>query len=156
MASTIRKVLTSPWEPAVVSSSNDGAAIDIPDLAAAGIQLPSNLWMIVAWIYIITMELDTGALLSVTIDNTPLLQFKWSATDLTFVLGSESDSQAKARPDNKWFMVVMGCTGSKTGGYVFTRDATAKTKIWAAETTLTTPASLKAPVGAGNFNVRHT
>lgn len=140
-----------------MNSPNDGAAIDIPDLAAAGIQLPSNYWMIITWIYIISMQLDTGALLSVTIGNTPPLQFKWSATDFTFVQGSQSASQAEARPDNKWFMVVMGSNmDNQTGGSVYTRDATVRTKTWAASTVLTTPASLKAPVGAGNFNVRHT
>jgi len=157
MGSVIRKVLTSPWEPALVNSPNDGAAIDIPDLAAAGIQLPTNYWMIIAWIYIISMQLDTGALLSVTIDNAPPLQFKWSPTDLMFVQGSQSASQAEARPDNKWFMVVMGSNMfDQTGGSVFTRDATVRATTWAGATVLKTPASLKAPVGAGNFNVRHT
>lgn len=47
----MKKVLTSPWVPDHINSSSDGAAIDIPDLTAAGISLPTTNWFIFAWIY---------------------------------------------------------------------------------------------------------
>lgn len=150
----VKKALTSPWVPHHINSSSDGSAIDIPDLAAAGVTLPVTRWFIFAWIYIISMQLDTGALLSVTIGTSPPLEFKWSPTDFTFVQGSQSGSGTEARLSNQWFLVVLGCeNGSNTGGRITKRSQTSSIRTWTASTPLQSPASLKAPVGVGNFEV---
>jgi hypothetical protein len=150
----VKKALTSPWVPHHINSSSDGSAIDIPDLAAAGVTLPVTNWFIFAWIYIISMQLDTGALLSVTIGTSPPLEFKWSSTDYTFVQGSQSSGSPEARISNEWFLVVLGCDkDGNTGGRTIRKGHSSIAKTWAASTPLQSPASLKAPVGVGNFEV---
>lgn len=150
------KVLTSPWEPHHITSSSDGAAIDIPDLeAATGFTFPVSAWWVVAWIYIISMGVDTGALLSVTIGSSEPIQFKWSSTDYQFVQGGQSAGGTEARPSNKWFMVIMGSDNhNQIGGLVSTKSLESE-KVWSGTISLTSPASLKAPVGVGSFDVKN-
>lgn len=152
----MKKVLTSPWVPDHINSSSDGAAIDIPDLTAAGISLPTTNWFIFAWIYIISLQVDTGALLSVTIGTSPPLEFKWSSTDFAFVQGSQLGSGTEPRLGNEWFLVVLGCDkNGNAGGRLIKRNQSSSVRTWLAPTPLQSPTSLKAPIGVGVFEVRH-
>jgi hypothetical protein len=149
----VKKNLSSPWVPKHVTSSTDGAAIDISDLAAEGITLPVNMWWVMVWIYVVSMEIETGTLLSVTIGSNQPLEFKWTGNAATFVKGNQIAAEVGGRPNNQWFMVTMGCDYmSNTGGMVRTR-VDSKAPKWGELTPLESPASVRAPVGAGNFDV---
>jgi hypothetical protein len=149
------KALTSPWTPILVAGSNAGAAVDIPNLGAIGVPLPASAWWVFVWILVISIEFDTGALLSVTSGTNQPLNFKWSSSGYAFYLqGSAEFGESIARPNNQWFMVTMGTDSSgNTGGKIRLKGNTSYMRYFGANVQLVSPAAVRAPVGTGNFNV---
>lgn len=153
---TSLKVLTSPWQPVLVDSNIDGAAVDIPDLAAVGVTTPTYIWMIYVWVYIISMEIDTGALLSLTIGSAEPIELRWSPTQLTIAQGSEDiRSTELVRDLGQWVMLSFDNSNDSTYATVWKRGLPQEYAFLGTSYNLEFPVHLKAPVGVGHFKVTY-
>ena len=151
---TTRTLLTSPWTPIIINSNLDGAAVDIPDLATVGVTTPFYRWMICTWIFIISIQIDTGALLSIKHGAKDRLELRWSPTHITMVQGVATRTVAKSRIEGKWVMLTLeqnnaaesATTLWEKGISEFILSLTVSSDFQA-------PVYVKAPVGVGNFQV---
>lgn len=153
-------VLTSPWVPHHLTNPSDGAAIDLPDLATVGVSLPASAWFVCVWVFIVSMSLtdDNKVLLSVTSGANDPLVFIWNPNEFFIKQGTYGSSVQLSRATGKWFMVSMGSNNNGvTGGIVATKGSYGQQVNWSPLTPLTleSPASVKAPVGPGDFDVTH-
>jgi hypothetical protein len=155
---TTWKVLTSPWQPILIDNNIDGAAIDIPDLATVGITTPSMAWEICAWIFIISMEFDTGALLSLKFGTAEPFELRWSPTHLIVAQGATVVPTPFARVTEQWVMVFLQELPDHANVYVLGWLRGVPSPAVMQLTTpgaMTFPAYLKAPVGVGHFKVTY-
>ena len=151
---TTRKVLTSPWQPIIIDSNLDGAAVDIPDLATVGITSLINNWMFCFWIFIISMEIDTGALLSIKFGTAKPVELQWSPTELIIAQGYNIQPTALSRVTEQWVLLTL-YGDSNIYASTWTKGQAEKYAHFSQYQSMEFPAYLKVPVGVGQFKIRY-
>ena len=146
--------IVSPLQEKAVNSAVDGAAFSYP--LAPIIDLPRWDFAVYAWMYVTSMTIATGKLLSITTKSGAFTAM-WSDTTITFSHGGTDHTPVAmnlSRPTDKWFFVYMASSRGYSYGGVSVSDATQDYSYWPETIVIDGNSVFQAPFGAGVFEVR--